>query len=301
MTYIIENANILKDQKLTKSSLLIENGKISSIKPIFKKYRHMRMDADPYIMTPSPILFTKEIPGDLSFQEIKKYYIQEYILKGSTAFLTMATVKHEYEVHVEIKKLKIRLLNCPVDYIIGVRCPIRLITQSFMRRCKREKVPAVFVDIQCVDELYEIPWGWIREAMFPYNSPLIPMFINNKEKENKQAKVEWKRIMEEEKIPCVPDELVENQPISYPVRSQIGIFPLKSSIHQGCELSYNLYLKSNEIRKIDEEELFHNHRNKLVITVHKGEVIRVKDEVIFRPGFGEHVKINTPSFYKIDV
>lgn len=297
MTYIIENANMLINQEIKKASLLIEDGKISAIKPLFKRYRFMKMNAEPYIMSPSPILLNKEFPNDKPFLELKKYFIDEFILKGCTAFLTMIPIRNEHALLPELKRLKSRLLNSPIDFIIGVRIPILFLTQSFLRKCKREKVPAIFVEINHVDELYEIPWGWMREAMFPYNSPLIPIFVNSDEKEKKHVKMEWVKVMEEVKIPFVKNELNENEPLPFAVLAKIGIFPIKSSIQQGCELSYSLYLKSSEIRNIEGSELFHYHRDKLVVTVHKGEVIRANENVLFRPGFGEHVRITTPSFF----
>lgn len=298
MTYIIENANMLMDQKIKKASLLIENGKISAIKPIFKRYQFIKMNAEPYIMTPSTILLNKKFPMDKPFPELKKYFKDEFILKGCTTFLTITPVITEHTLLSELKRLKTKLLNSPIDYIIGVRIPIRNLTQAFIRKCKREKVPAIFVETNHVDELYKIPWGWIREAMFPYNSPLIPIFTSDNKRERKRIKIEWMKVMEEAKIPFVKNELDDNEPLPLSVLAKIGIFPFKSSIQQGCELSYNLYLKSNEIRNIEETELFHYHRHKIVVTVHKGEVIRANDNVLFRPGFGEHVKITTPSFYQ---
>lgn len=297
MTYIIENANILKDQTLTNASLLIENGLIVSIKQDFKRYKYIKMNAEPFIMTPTSIFFKKDFPLEKSFQEMKEFYREEFILEGCTTFITVAPVKHEYELSAAIKRLKIQLLNSPIDFIIGVRIPIRLLTPAFLRKCKREKVPAVFVDINQVDELYDLPWGWLREAMFPYNSPLIPIFTNS----NKQAANEWSRLMKEEKIPFVQEELQEGQPIPNDVLCKMGIYPFKASIYQGCELSYNFYLQSREIRKIEESELFHYHRDKLVITVQNGVVIRSGNDVVYRPGYGKHVKIKTPSFFKIDV
>lgn len=300
MTYIIENANILKDQKITKASLLIDNGTILSIKPAFKRYKYIRMNADPFIMTPSPILLKTDFPYEKPFQEMKKFYTEEFLIKGCTAFITMAQVHYEHELTDSIKRLKVQLLNSPIDYFIGVKIPVRLLTQSFMRKCKKEKVPAIFVEIEQVDELYDIPWGWLRDAMFPYNSPLIPIFKSAKDREQKEAVTEWIRIMEEEKIPFVKEQIQEDSPIPYSVLSKIGIYPFKASIHQGCELTYNLYWKTREIRKIEEKQLFHYHRDKLVTTVQNGDIIRYGSKVIFRPGHGKHVTIITPSFYKID-
>ncbi|MBP2241368.1 hypothetical protein J2Z40_001930 [Cytobacillus eiseniae] len=297
MTYIIENATILKDQRITKNSLLIENGRILSIKPAYKRYRYIRMNAAPYIMAPTSTLLFNEFPFNMSFQEQKKFFIDEFILKGCTTFLTLATVKQENNLLKEVKQLKTRLLNSPIDFIIGVRVAIKRLTPAFLRTCKRERIPAIFVEVSGVDELDHLPWGWLREAIFPYNSPLIPIFINQNERERKHAEVQWKRKMQEEKMPFIEQEIVEQEPISYSALTKIGIYPKVSNIHQGCELSYNLYLKSREIRKIEEVELFHYHRHMLVTTIHKGNVIRAQNQIEFRPGFGEHIPISTPSFF----
>ncbi|MFO1444616.1 hypothetical protein KDN24_15700 [Bacillus sp. Bva_UNVM-123] len=300
MTYIIENANILKGKQLNTASLLVDNGRISAMKQSFQKYKFMKMNAEPFIMTPTPTLFKKHLPIEKSFSEFKKYFMDEFILKGSTAFLTVAHISQEHELTTKIKRLKTQLFNCPIDYIIGVQIPVRLVTQTFLRKCKREKVPAIFIEIEQMDELYQLPWGWIREAMFPYNSPLIPVFKANNMKEQKQVHHDWICLMEEERIPFIKHELTEDAPLSNHALAKIGIFPFKSNIQQGHELSYNLYESSDEIRNIEELELFHYHNSKLVVTVHKGEVIRANDFVFFRPGFGEHVKINTPSYLKIE-
>lgn len=300
MTYIIENANILKGQQINKASLLIDKGQISAIKPHFNRYNFMKMNIEPFIMTPTPILLKRKFPLEKSFSELKKYFIDEFILKGCTAFLTTVHINHEYELTAGLKRLRTKLLNCPIDYIIGVQITVPNVTQTFLRKCKREKVPAVFVQIENVDELYQLPWGWLRDAMFPYNSPLIPLFRNKSERENKFARLHWKNLMEKEKIPFIEDELSEETPLSYSALAKIGIYPFKGNIQQGHELSYNLYVRHEENRNIEEMELFHYHNSKLVVTVHKGDVIRANEHVIFRPGFGEHVKINTPSYFKIE-
>ena len=80
-----------------------------------------------------------------------------------------------------------------------------------MRECKKRKIPAIFVRIENEDELSSVPWGWIKEAMFPYNSPLIPVF---QRKDNSELKQTWQMVTSKEKIPSFTDEIVEKQPIS---------------------------------------------------------------------------------------
>lgn len=300
MTYIIENANILKGKQLTNTSLLIDNGFISAIKPNFNRYTYLRMNTESFIMTPTPILLKRTFPLDKPFSDLKNIFIEEFILKGCTAFLTTTHIHHEQELIKELKRLKTKLLNSPIDYIIGVTTSVQNLTPNFLRLCKREKIPAIFVQIDHEDKLYDLPWGWLREAMFPYNSPLIPLFRGKNERENKLSKLLWTKLMEIEKLPFIADELPEAMPLSYSVLAKIGIYPFKGNIQQGHELSYNLYEREDENRNIEEIELFHYHKSKLVVTVHKGDVIRANEYIMFRPGFGEYVKIKTPSYLKIE-
>lgn len=297
MAYIIENAHLLKEDRLEQTSLFIKNKRFDSLRPSYKRFSHMRLDANSYIMTPPHILFNPNIPFDSSFQSMKEYYIKEFITKGCTMFLTYAEVDKEYLLNSAIKRMKTKLLNSPIDYVIGVRIPLRLLTTSFLRKCKREKIPAIFIEIEEDAELESIPWGWLREAMFPYNSPLIPIFTSDKPKNRNRARAKWVSILEQEKIPFIQDELSAGEPIQHKNLCKIGIYPVKTGIHQGGEVSYNFYSKEDFYSNMGEKGLFQHYQEKLLVTVHKGTVVRAGDEIMFRPGFGEHVTIKTPSFY----
>ena len=300
MLYIIENANLLKDSQLKTCSLLINNNRIAKIDSHFNNYRLMKMNADPYIMTPTYVLFNSNISQMKAFQELKKYLIKEFLLKGCTTLFTYVNVASESELTEKMSELKTVLLSSPIDFCIGVRIPIRLITQSFIRKCKKEKIPAIFVDLQSIDELERIPWGWIREAMFPYNSPLIPIFSSTEKKEVKSVLSKWKGIMKRENIPALYEEVEENQALSISVLNKIGLYPQKSSLMCGNEISYNLYTKRKD-KNVDDMNLFHYHSDRLVVTVHKGTVLRAGDNVLFKPGYGEHVRVRIPSYFSLPI
>jgi hypothetical protein len=299
MMYIIENANLLKDMQLNTRSLLISKNRITKIGSHFNHFRMIKMDAGSYIMTPTFVLFNSNIPHIGSFQELKTCLIEECVLKGCTTLFTYVSVSYENELSANIIKLKTALLSSSIDFIIGVKVPIRMITPSFIRKCKKEKIPAIFVDLQNLDELEKVPWGWIREAMFPFNSPLIPLISTEQKKEVKNVLSKWKGIMKRENIPALYDEIKENQPLTVTILNKIGLYPQKASLMLGMELSYNLYTKTKEIQNVDEVNLFHYHGDRLVVTVHKGKVMRAGDEVLFKPGNGEHVRVRTPSYFSL--
>jgi hypothetical protein len=297
MAYIIENAHVLKEDKLEQTSLLIKDKRIDSLRPSFKRFKYMRLDANSYIMTPPHILFSPKIPIDSSFQSMKHFYVNEFLNKGCTMFLTYAEVDKEYLLKPALKRMKTRLLNSPIDFVIGVKIPLGLLTTTFIRKCKREKIPAIFVSIEDDTNLETIPWGWLREAFFPYNCPLIPIIDSDKPRIQKRLLGKWTNIMSQEKIPFIQDELMADSPIEHENLCKIGIYPVKSGIQQGGEVSYNFYLKKDLPTSMEEPELFHKYMDKLLVTVHKGTVVRAGGNILFRPGFGEHVSIQTPSFF----
>ena len=299
MMYIIENANILKDKQLTTCSLFITNDRITRVQKCTSHDQYMRMNVEPFILTPSYVLLSSTIPYIDSFPTLKSYLIEHFLLKGCTTIFTYVDLSYENELSEKINEMKNALISSPIDFIIGVKISAKLITPSFMRKCKKYKIPAIFVDLKELDELSRIPWGWIRDAMFPFNTPLIPVISSTQKKEERMVLSKWKDMMMKEKIPSLFEAPEENQPLPISILNKIGVYPQKGSLMTGTELSYNLYLKEREIKKVDEESLFHYHSNRLVVTVHKGMVIRSGDKVLFRPGSGEFVKVRTPSYFSL--
>lgn len=297
MTYIIENANIISQQTIKTTSFLINQDRITSVQASFKRLNHMRMNVSPFIMTPTFVVYTQNISEEKSFQETKNYLIDQFIKKGCTTILTTAEMNYESQFDAAIKRKKSSFNTSPIDYIVAVKVPVRMLTPSFIRKCKKEKVPAIFLRIDRPDELLSVPWGWIRDSLFPYNCPIIPVFSVKQEKEQQQSRDVWKKIVANEKIPTLENEISEMRPICKQDLAKMGIYPLKANLLQGGEVSYNLFNIDLEGIPVEEFELYDYHNDKLMITVHRGKVIRAGEEVLFRSGFGEHVTINKPSFY----
>ncbi|XJZ26038.1 hypothetical protein ACF5W4_11565 [Bacillota bacterium Lsc_1132] len=297
MAYIIENANILKDHGLLTKSILIKENRIDGIQNSFKQYRFMKMNAEPFILTPSYVLLDTKLPLASSFQQFKAYMVEHFLLKGCTTLLMYVNVSFQSELSKKVNELKTALISSPIDFLIGVRIPLKLVTPQFIRICKKERIPAIFVEVKDKQELEAIPWSWIREALFPYNSPLVPIFLGENRKSVKESQKRWTEILLKEKIPALFEEMEENVPLSAAVLNKIGIYSKKSSLNHGAEVSYNLYVKSKEINNVDTKQLFLYHSDRLVITVQKGKIVRAGKEVQFKPGNGEYVKVVTPAYF----
>lgn len=292
MTYIIENAMIYKENQFVKTSLLVDEEKILSVQPSFPKYRYMKMNTQNFLLTPSYVFFLDSPPEKTD----KSFFLNNFLLRGCT---TVIASTRPVEYLQELQEAKEEVRNCffgsPLDFVVITKIPVKSLTIPFIQRAKREKLPAIIVQFQNLKELYKIPWGWIREAMFPYNSPLVPEFIGNPEDERKMLEG-WTKILSREKIPHLTSPLPQFDPLKTDCLKQIGVYPIKGYLHPGGELSYNLFLQektSSTATEISRSEL-----KQPVVTVHKGKIIRVQNRVFYNVVPGEELIINRPSFFK---
>ncbi|WP_400241996.1 hypothetical protein AB3U99_14470 [Niallia sp. JL1B1071] len=299
MRYIIENIHLLKRQRLKKTSILMEDNRMDLLKDKFHSYQYMRMDGSPYIMTPTTVMLDNEVKQMTSNIQQRRHIEENLIKKGCTTFLFYLEVRREKELAIQLKKINSQLLNCAIDYVAAVKIPLKLLSPSFVRTCKREKVPVLFIEIEDIEALYQIPWGWIKEALFPYNAPLVPIFLSNVEQEKKRAQNIWSSLMRDVKIPSIPREIKEGMPIAYPDLVKMGIYPFKGNVYQGGEVTYNLFAFDESIINIEENDLFLYHYDRIQMTIHKGKCIRAGSKVYYRPGYGELLEVKVPSFLTI--
>jgi hypothetical protein len=74
----------------------------------------------------SYVLFTPTIPHNGSLQALKDYLI---LLTGWTCMLTFVMVSYENDLLAKINEMKTVLISSPIDFCIGVKNPIQLLTK----------------------------------------------------------------------------------------------------------------------------------------------------------------------------
>jgi len=295
--YIIENAIIRKENRIVENTMMVNGSRIVSLFQSAQKSALMKMDASPYVMTPTFAVLDTGFAETESYLELKDYFINHFLSKGCTILLTYVKVTSEKEIDVQLKLHKNLLINSPIDYVIGIRISIKQLTAAIIRKCKKDKLPAIFIEIGEKEDLDKVPWGWIREAMFPYNCPLIPVLDKVPPKKRSSILSEWHDRMKAERIPSLPQEICDNIPLSLSVLNKIGLLPERAGLLHGGELSYNLYEKNEKILNVDTKDLFLYHKERLLVTVHKGKVVMAGKDVLYKPGYGEHINVTTPSYF----
>ncbi len=259
----------------------------------------MKTNLSQYLLTPGHVMMNYSFTKEHSFQSFKKEMTENYLSKGCTTLLVMSDVKNENEIADSLKNTRHFLLNSPIDYYLGIRIPLESLTPAFLVACRRKKIPVIIVTINKVDDLYKVPWGWIREAYHSYQIPIIPEW-KMKEKtvfNNSRKEMIWREITEDNRIPTIPVCPSENEPLSMDMLKKIGIYPDKGDIRVGGELDYNLYEHDLISYSVDEKPTLDYHNLIPTITMHKGNFTKIEAKVYFRSGFGNECKVKKPGFF----
>ncbi|MGE6258831.1 hypothetical protein ACQKCU_13155 [Heyndrickxia sporothermodurans] len=293
--YIIDQANVYSEEKqeYKKISFFIKNNIVHSVRPLYSKTRLIKMDVSPFVMTPTHVMLDTNIPCE-SFQSLKQYSIKNYLLKGCHTIITPFSIQYESQFDEELHRKRIALLNSPVDYVIALKAPIEKITPQMIRKCKKEKIAIILLEIKDIHSIQQIAWSWIREAMFPYNPILVPIISDYDASKKKVILKKWNEILDQDKVPRTIEEIHEKRPISIKNLKKFGLYPKRGDLNIGGEINYNLYFKN---KKVAEQNPIHYDSDRLAIMIHKGRVTTTIGQAVFRPGFGEEILIRRTSLF----
>ncbi|MBW3113312.1 MULTISPECIES: hypothetical protein [Bacillaceae] len=196
----------------------------------------------------------------------------------------------------ELKNRKATMINCPLDYTIGLRISDNLITPNIIRSCKRHRVPVIWIEMDDAGKFKDIPWGWIKGLLYDYPITFVPFFTTNIDIKTKMKHLKiWQQSMENEGIPHIPHEIPLKVPLELNILKKIGIYPLRGNFLVGGEISYNLYMKPGDTGT--EPLSFHYDQLVLKCTMNKGKYQYVNSRGHFYPGAGEELIIQTPGYF----
>lgn len=296
LSYIIEDANVVSDQGILSRSFLIQENKISHFGSSLRKYKGMRMNVSTYFMTPGHTFIDFELPVCENLKDYKNRLI-ELISKGCTTVLAPSYIPYEIDFEKSIRQARHRMINSTIDFVIGVHMHAEKITPSAIRLCKRHKLPYIIAEINEQTEIHSIPWGWVRDAEFLFQVPIYPLWKIENEKVLKMQMDTWEYVTSLHKIPTYLQFPIESRPLPKVIQKQIGLYPKKGELLIGNDLDYNLYEYSSFESKVDETNKLDYDKIDPIITVHKGRLLKIKDETNFFPGFGEELIIKSPGLF----
>ncbi|TYR76464.1 hypothetical protein FZC79_06165 [Rossellomorea vietnamensis] len=296
MAYIIENVPCIEYDRRRDITMLIQDNRIRSINSNFKRYTFPRMNVSPFLMSPVHVMADLELPDFLKFDHFKSYFTTEFIMKGCTTLVTSFSIDYHSQFEMNLRRLRTSLLSSPIDYVIVLRCKAKVITPELIRRLKRSKIPAVFIEFSSEEDLRNIAWGWVKEASYGYPLVFCPLISTEIDKRKRDRLVNsWQEILSDQGVPHIQSPISTKKPLPLQILKKIGIFPLKGNFMVGGEISYNLYESpASEIVAHCQSFLYDNHM--LILTVNKGKVLMSNGRCFFQPGIGEELIIKNPGY-----
>ncbi|RXJ03959.1 hypothetical protein DS745_00790 [Anaerobacillus alkaliphilus] len=290
MRYIIENTltNRYGEEKI--NSYLIEGSKIIYTSNRFSKHNHMRLDTSNYVIAPGHIMIDFSVVAINDFHSIKERMRHLQGL-GCTTLITACEVHHENEVKSNLKRVKHALINSSIDYMIGIRTPLKKLTPSLARKCCKHKVPVIFTEITEPEDIDVVPWQWVRNELFPYHPMILPIWnVPNSSGRLRRLKSKWEEILTENKITTLVDVPDEHTPLQKEFLLNIGLYPIKGSLHIGADADYLLFSQ----KALEEAEKGTIDEVRPEIVYASGTVKKAGRHIFIKPGSGKELTVNVP-------
>ncbi|WP_456274235.1 hypothetical protein [Bacillus sp. AK031] len=297
MAYIINDVPCIEYDRRRNLTILVKDNQIRSINANYNRCSFPRMNISPFLMSPVHVMADLDLPEFLEFTNFKSYFTTEFINRGCTTLITSFRIEYLSEFADNLNRKRTTMLSSPIDYVLVLKCKPKLVTPELIRLLKRNKIPAIFIEISSAEDLQEIAWGWIKQTIYGYPLVFCPLISPEIDKREcaKLLNV-WQDILKNEGIPHSKSQISPKKPLPLQFLKKIGIFPLKGNFTVGGEISYNLY-KTPPSEIVDDCQSFLYDNHMLILTVNKGKVLMSNGRCFFQPGAGEELRIKTPGYF----
>ncbi|KZM52688.1 hypothetical protein A3Q35_03750 [Aeribacillus pallidus] len=295
MAYIIDQIRLMEDNQIVTRSILVDGNEFRFKEKQLDQFRFMKMDGSPYFMTPGFVMLDQNIQH-LDQSHSFKLYVKNLIQKGCTFLIAAVDLPFERQWDEKKKHIRKVMMNSPIDYAIAAKIPIERLTPSIIRMLKREKITVIIVEIKQIAELDDVPWEWIRETLFPKQTPIFPHFSSEDQSIFHQLKSKWQQIVKKYKLPSLEECPENGVPLTKEALMKIGLYPIRGEILSGSNVDYNLF---RMIDLVEENNYLDYYNHNPEVIVHNGSVLKAGEQIFYKPGFGKEVQLNAPGRFNM--
>lgn len=292
MAYLIQGA---REAGGDRENFFVRNKKIAYMSKGKRRFKHMKVDCSGFVITPGRVGTDLSIM-DIGDTESFKNRCTEWQERGCTTVLTVCSVSYEKQVKRQLRKARHHMINSSMDYVIGVSFPMRKLTPSFVRICKREQVPFIIASLDNESDIDTVAWPWIRNELFPYRPVIVPDFrkLQDSGKELDKLWEKWRQLAQGHELSTLSTLPNDGDILTHKTLRKIGISPLKGELLIGADLDYNLY---QDGPLADYSPFYYDEHKAPDIVVAKGKVMKAGGDVFFRPGFGQEISVRVPGHF----
>lgn len=276
-------------------NFFVKDKKIAYVSKAKRRFKSMKVDCRGFVISPG------QVGADFSMMEMgDPESFQNRCMKwqgrGCTTVLVVCDVPYEKQLPWQLKKARRHMAKSSLDYVLGVSFPMRHLTSSFVRACKREQVPFIMASLNHESDMDAVAWPWIRNEMFPYHPVIVPDFRRRKDFEQGGDPLwaQWQQLAASYELSTLARPVRDGEILSIQSLRKIGISPLKGELLIGADIDYNLY---REGPLADSSSFHYDKPQGPDIVVERGKVMKAGSDVFFHPGFGKEISIRVPGHF----
>ncbi|WP_078428488.1 hypothetical protein [Alkalihalobacterium alkalinitrilicum] len=291
MKYILADVKRKVDREIQKKSYYIENDSVSYVNEKMDKLKFTRLNMNGFTLAAGHIMNDFNLIN-FNHKEAYKVRFKRLIEKGCTTIVTYPLVENVDELNKKLRLARHQLINSPIDFMIGIQTTLTGLTPLLIRKCRREKVPIIRLNINSIEDLYKVSWERMKEAMINYQLLIIPNWTETpvtRKKEEKLVQV-WGELSNQYRIPTHLSFPDEHEPFPKVLSKKAGLYPRKSELIVGSDVDYILY-QNDEVNKDSMVPI------EPAVVVLRGKVIKAGESIYYKPGFGREVRINVPRHF----
>lgn len=291
--YLLDRAIKLDEEFNSLRSYLIDNGQVNYVTTTFNKWNKGRVCMSGTRMLNGRILLDDFILQTDQFEDFQERQ-KELIQKGCTTLAVAPKVQYESEIDSEYKRTIHNLASSTLDFVIGLTIPATMLRSEVLRKCQQLKIPFLRVIIDHENELERFHWTHLSNTLLSYPLTIIPMFKTP----SKKIEERWRGFCSYYGI-HTSAEIIHEEIWNKALLQKTGLYPQKGALIGGSDADYLLFAEdsratSSSIEKVATEGHIVYHKKEPDVVVLKGEIVKVYDSILLKPGFGKKIQVVRP-------
>ncbi|MFC7060446.1 hypothetical protein [Halobacillus seohaensis] len=234
----------------------------------------VNMGIDRFIVAPGQVMVDTCIPLSRSPSPLED--CTSYIKKGCTLLLVQQFIYTNRHYRMEYEQLVKKMSDLAIDFMIVPRISSHVLQPEMIRFYARQKSPFIIVSVENLEDLQDIPWGWMVQAQC---NRRIPFTYSVKKRRNSEMNYErfWTNICTKYGIIKLTNPIKDGLLTLNNIKDT-GIYPYKGALTDSAFADYNLY-ERNVDELVDEGGYFLYHDAIPNVTVMRGQLLQINQKL----------------------
>jgi hypothetical protein len=284
--YYFEKIKVLSETGFEKQNIYFTNELI--VPSHYLNWFHKRkVDANGLWLGPGKVMLDLDFP--LRDRKTRDHHVRKYLYRGCSLLISILELERRLDWRTLFHTYVRELNGLAIDYMVVPQVNIKYLTPDMIRFFGLQKVPFILVYLTNNSDLDQVKWGWLKQMQMTVKTPLA--CLDQRLSSNLIKEIKNQQLL-------FVSDLLSNTTIPKQVLIATGISPKKGEIRMYGDADFNLY----EMKQHKEINRVHGLRNQPTelypyISVLKGNVVKLRQTVIDKKGFGDWCKISIQNHF----